>query len=194
MPREFLYNVPFQRLIKLSRSASRKAYRGVWLSSLMLVAIYIGCLVALVVYGDALIGPLEAVGVPYAPEMAFAGVVALFLLGFWLLRRLGRSQMKERADYDQTIRFTEDDGGLRFATDEVEHYVKWSGISQILVEPDGVAVSHASLFFFIPASAFTSDADRVAFVREIYGRLNDKARARSERHVRALIEPGPQQS
>jgi hypothetical protein len=36
--------------------------------------------------------------------------------------------VKRRATFNETIRLTQDEGGLRFATEEVEHYLKWRGI------------------------------------------------------------------
>jgi len=80
-----------------------------------------------------------------------------------------------------------DDGGLRFATDQVEYYLKWPGISQMLMERDGVAVSHGSLFFLIPDGAFANVQERNAFVGEVFGRLGGEARGRSEKHIRHVL-------
>ena len=117
----------------------------------------------------------------------------LFLVGCaWLLRRWQIGRVKSRVDFDQMVRMRQDDGGLRFATADVEHYVKWSGISQMLLERDGVVVSHGILFFLIPDKAFASATDRLAFIREVYGRLDEKARAMSERHLRSALNEAAQ--
>jgi hypothetical protein len=90
--------------------------------------------------------------------------------------------------FNETIKLTQDDGGLRFATEEVEHYLKWRGISQLLLEPDGVVVSHGNLFFLIPNQAFANTGGRVAFIRDVYDRLGERARSMSYRYVSSLLK------
>jgi hypothetical protein len=82
--------------------------------------------------------------------------------------------------------------GLRFATEEVEHYLKWRGISQLLLDRDGVIFSHGNLFFLIPDRAFASSEDRLAFIRDVHERLGERARALSEKHVSVVLkQPSP---
>lgn len=89
--------------------------------------------------------------------------------GSWrVLRRMKISRLKDRVDFDQLIHLVTDDGGLRFVTADVECYLNWSGINQMLLEPDGVVVSHGSLFFLVPDVAFESAAERLAFIRAVY--------------------------
>ena len=97
--------------------------------------------------------------------------------------------MKRRATFNATIRMVEEDSGLRFLTEEVEYYLKWRGISQMLLDHDGVVVSHGNLFFLIPDRAFASPEDRVLFIRQVYGRLGERARSISERHLSAVLAP-----
>ena len=104
------------------------------------------------------------------------------------LRRLRIAEVQKRATFNETITLTQDEGGLRFATAEVEHYLKWRGISQLLLEPDGVVVSHSNLFFLIPNQAFPSSDDRVAFIRDVYDRLGERARSISRRYVSGLLK------
>jgi hypothetical protein len=93
---------------------------------------YVLAIILLAVHGDELV-PEMAIGKVPAVIMAMIWVSALFLLGLLLLHRFRLHQTKERANFDTTIHFTQDDGGLRFATSEIEHYLKWQGISQLLL-------------------------------------------------------------
>lgn len=109
-----------------------------------------------------------------------------------VLRRFRLGQLKGRANF--SIRLEQDDGGLRFVADEVEHYLKWRGIGRILVEHDGVVVSHRNLFFLVPDAAFAGAEERLSFIRDVYDHLNASARAISEKHVRAVLKDGVQGS
>jgi hypothetical protein len=162
--------------------------------SWLLLATFLAALVGLVVYGDWLRERLEMAGVPAGAELLFLAVGLLFFLGVWLLRRFRLGQLKGRANFNQSIRLAQDDGGLRFVTDEVEHYLKWRGIGQILVEHDGVVVSRGNLFFLVPDAAFASAEERLSFIRDVYDHLNASARAISEKHVRAVLKDGVQGS
>jgi hypothetical protein len=193
MQRELSYQVPFKRLRKVGRLVCRKAFPTIQLVWLLLL-VYFAALIGLVVVGNTLEAWLSAVGVRYGVEMLFVSLILLALAGIWGLRRLQVSQVKARADFDQVIRLTQDDSGLRFATEDTEFYFKWRGISQLLLVHDGVVVSHGALFFIVPDTAFAGAGDRLAFIREVYSRLSDKARSISEKHVRAALSQGEQPS
>jgi hypothetical protein len=96
--------------------------------------------------------------------------------------------MKSRANFDDAVRFRKDEGGLRCATSQIEYYVKWQGISQMLMGRDGVAISHGGLFFLIPDSAFADLSERNALVRGVFGRMGPAARGRSEKHIRPALD------
>ncbi len=185
MDRELTYQMPFDRLTKLSRSMSRKAFTASWLALWALLAAYIAALIAILVFDDAVERWQYAVGLP--PYAAFGMIVLLFVIAIWALRRYGRQTMRARANFDAAVRFRKDAGGLRFATSDIEYYLKWQGISQMLMDRGGVAISHGALFFLIPDSAFVDRSERDALVRDIFARLTDKARDRSEKHVRGAL-------
>jgi len=187
MQRELHYQVPFDVLAKIGRSAGRKAYRSAWYLNWLLIASFLVAVVLLIVFGDALDRSMRRAGISYSVEASFILVCVLMIAAVLWLRRFTRGRAKARTDYDQTIHFTQDDGGLRFATAEIETYLKWQGITQLLVEHNAVVVSHANLFYVVPNSAFASADARIEFIRDVYGRLSDKARAISERYVRAAI-------
>ena len=186
MDRELTYQMPFERLVKLSRSAGRKAFALSWAMCWLVVALYVVAIILLIVFDEAVQRWQASVGLPWFS--AFLAIVAAYIAGFWALRRFGLRQMKARANYQSTVHFRQDGGGLRFATDEVEYYLKWPGISQMLMEHDGVAVSHGSLFFLIPDRAFADLQERNAFVRDVFGRLGAEARVRTETFVRPVLD------
>jgi hypothetical protein len=191
MQRELTYHVPFERLLKLSRSAGRKVYPHIrWL--VWLLAVLVAAVIAfLYAFGDEIHDVAADDGVPFATELAFVAVFVAFIVGLRLLRRYQLRLMKERFDFDQTVRLNQDDGGVRLSTDGVEYYLKWSGVTQMLLEPDGVVLSHANLFFLVPNTAFASAEERLSFIREIYGHLSEKARAMSEKHIQPVLGPAP---
>jgi len=195
MERELTYRVPYERLIRLSRSAARKAYSLMRLLTLIAVVLFALVISGLVVFGEELRDWLEGdLGILFGVDLLFIGSLLAFLASILLLRRHQIRLLKRRADFDDTIRMTQDDGGLRFTTSGIEYYLKWPGISQLLLEHDGVVVSHGNLFFLVPDRAFAGAADRLAFIRDVYGRLSENARKISERHVRSALEDGAQQA
>ena len=118
----------------------------------------------------------------------FVLIVILFVIAVWALRRHGRQVMKGRANFDDAVRFRKDEGGLRFITSQIEYYVNWQGISQMLMDRDGLAISHGGLFFLIPDSLFLDLSERNALVRDVFGRLGPAARDRSEKYIRPALD------
>jgi hypothetical protein len=164
---------------------TRKAFSVSWLALWALLAAYVGALIAIIVFDDAVQRWQYALGLP--SYSAFVIVVLLFVIAFLALRRYGRQLMKGRANFDAAVRFRKDEDGPRFATSDIEYYLKWQGVSQMLMDRDGVAVSHGSLFFLIPDSAFADPSERDALIRDVFGRLSARAQARSEKHIRPVL-------
>jgi hypothetical protein len=189
MQRELTYHVPFERLVKLSRSAGRKVYPNIRWIVWVMIAIVIAVCAFLYTFGDEIRDVAEDDGVPFATELAFIGVFVVFIVGLRLLRRYQLRLMKDRFNFDQIVRLNQDDGGVRLSTDGVEYYLKWQGLTQMLLERDGVVLSHGNLFFLVPNTAFASPEERLSFIREIYGHLSEKARAISEKHVQPALGP-----
>jgi len=190
MQRELTYHVPFERLIKLSRSAGRKVYPGVRWLTWLLIALMIPVLAFIYAFSEEISDMAEDEGIPFGAELMFLIVGLIFVGGVLLLRRYRLRQLKTRANFDQVVRLKQDDGGLHVITDDIEYYLKWQGLTQMLLERDGIVVSHAGLYFLIPDKAFTSAAERLAFIRDVYGRLSERARAVSEKHVAPALAEG----
>ena len=189
MQRELTYHVPFERLVQLSRSAGRKIYPRIrWMVWVMIALVLFVC-AFLYTFGDEIRDVAEDDGIPFATELAFIAVFLAFIVGLRLLRRYQLRLMKDRYNFDQVVRLNRDDGGVRLSTDGVEYYLKWQGVTQMLLERDGVVLSHANLFFLVPDTAFASPEERLSFIREIYGHLSEKARAISEKHIQPALGP-----
>jgi hypothetical protein len=189
MQRELTYHVPFERLVRLSRSAGRKIYPHTrWIMWVMIALVLCVC-AFLYTFGEEIRDVADDEGIPFATEFAFIGVFLVFIVGLRLLRRYQLRLMKNRFNFDQIVRLNRDDGGVRLSTDGAEYYLKWQGLTQMLLERDGVVLSHANLFFLVPNTAFASPEERLSFIREIYGHLTEKARAISEKHIQPALGP-----
>jgi hypothetical protein len=187
MERELTYHVPFERLIKLGRSAGRKVYPSIqWLTWLW-IALLIPAWAFLYSYSEEINDVADDEGIPFATEMLIIAVGLVFLVGILVLRRYRVRLMKSRANFDQIVRLKQDDGGLHVITDDIEYYLKWRGLTQMLIERDGVVVSHGNLFFLVPDKAFASAAERLSFIRDVYGRLSESAQALSAKYVRPVL-------
>jgi hypothetical protein len=175
--RELTYHVPFERLTKLSRTMGRKAFGRVWLATILWAVAFIAACIA----APSIEGQLAQSGWP--DGAGFVVLMALFLLGILVIRAWGRRQSRSRADYDAEAKLRQDAGGLHIGTSSIEYYLKWRGIAQVLIEPDGLVVSHGNLFFFIPTSAFVSIGERVVLAVEIFANLGQEAKDRSVAHL-----------
>jgi len=191
MQRELTYHVPFERLVKLSRSAGYKMNPHVRWIVWVLIALAVSALAFLYTFGDEIRDVAEDEGIPFATELLFGGVILIFIVSLRLLRRYQVRLMKNRINFDQIVRLNQDDGGVRLTTDSVEYYLKWRGVTQLLLERDGVVLSHGNLIFLVPNTAFANPEERLSFIREIYGHLSENARAISEKHIRPALGPAP---
>jgi hypothetical protein len=179
--RELTYRMPFSRLRKLGRNSGRKAYPYLWATRWLLLGSFFVLLLAIGHYEEA----IQSWGLP--PLTALVALLVIYVAAILLLRRFALRQTQARANFQLDVRLRRDDGGIRIATDEIEYYLKWPGISQMMMEHDGVVVSHGNLFFLIPDSAFADTQERNAFVREVFGRLGEAAQNRSETSMHAVL-------
>lgn len=186
LDRELTYQMPFERLVKLSRTASRKAFAQSFRMTILLFAGYVASLALIIGFARPINRWLAQYGLPAFTPIAL--LILAFVFGYWLLRRHGKKQMKQRADFDSTVRFREEPDGLRLATPEIEYFVKWHGISQVLLLADGVVFSHGNLFFMVPNEAFRDLGERDALTRDVFGRLNPTARERSEKLIGPVLD------
>jgi len=176
--RELTYHMPFERLVKISRMASRRAFSSSWWLLAGFFAVYLVALGLVIAFARPLNDWLAVYGLP--DVLPVAVVIAGFAIAFLWLRRRGLNQARLRADYDSAVRFVQDNEGLRFATPEVEYFIRWQGISQMmLLEGEGLMFSHGNLFFLVPNEAFRDSQERDALAKDVFPRLSQTARDRS---------------
>ncbi|MBX2806012.1 MAG: hypothetical protein KTR19_08575 [Hyphomicrobiales bacterium] len=185
---ELTYEIPFERLSKLGRTMGRRAFRGMWLLRWGLFTGYLAALVALSFYADAIDRWFNAQGMPSGSLLTFLTVTAIVLIVTLRLRKRQKQEIKARANFDLSIRLNKTETGIHIETDEIGYILKWRGINQMLLEPDGVVISHGGLFFLVPNLAFSNMADRNAFIRDVYAQLGDEAKARSEDEIRPVLD------
>jgi hypothetical protein len=186
--RELTYQMPYERLAKLGKTMGRKAFRGIWWRKWAFFAIFLAITLGISGFGDRLDRWASMHGVPVGSGTLLLAAFGLLAAGVFWLRRTHKREMKSRADYDQQIRLSKDEGGLHFATNEIEYYLKWPGISQMLMDRDGVVVSHGGIFFMVPDRAFESEDERGAFIRDVYGRLKPEAQALSREYMEPFLK------
>jgi len=189
LARELTFQMPYERLRKIARSARWKAFPGTRPLIWGLFIAYFALIIAFVFFDRFFFGLERQYGIPEWIWPAL--LVGLFIVGIYLLRRRSRRILKSRADFDAPVRLRQEPDGLRFATPEIEYLIKWRGISQMIMERDGVVVSHGSLLFMAPDEAFVDLNERNAFIRDVYGRLTQQARERSEKLLRPVLEITP---
>jgi len=185
--RELSYQLPYQRLTRLSRSMNRKAFRNIWRGKWALYGTFLAIVLLLSVYGNELDFWLQDQGLAFGSGAILLVAFIVLAVGVFRLRRTQTRQLKARSNYDQLITLKKEDGGLRFATEEAEYYLKWPGITQMLVEPDGAVISHGSLFFLVPNAVFETDAERLGFIRDVYAQLKPEAKTLSKPHIEPVL-------
>jgi hypothetical protein len=57
------------------------------------------------------------------------------------------------------------------------------GVTQLLLEHDGVVISLGNLFFRVLYTAFAIHQERLAFIRDVCERLIEKAQSISRKHI-----------
>jgi hypothetical protein len=165
------YRLSQKRLQQLVRSINRAALAKLVVGVAGIVAFVVG-LILTGYYSDE----LESFS-PEAAKYVYVVLLISFIFSLGVLFKPGtNSDVEPVAPSEQDIHLTKDDTGLCFATENTEFLVKWRGITKLWLEPDGFAVAHYHMYFFIPDSAFAGPGEKLALMQEIYDKLSDKAR------------------
>ena len=184
---DLTYHLPYERLQKLGRAMGRKAYRRSWSGRRALFALFFAGLAAIIIFTEEVDGWFASMGIPAGGTAVIFVLLAIFLYGLMRLRKAQCRELQSRVNFDQAVHLTREAEGVRIGTQEIEYFIRWPGITQMLMEPDGVVLSHGSLFFLVPDSAFATAAGRNAFIRNVYARLGDEAKAKSEPEIGAVL-------
>lgn len=177
------YNVPYARLKKLSRSACRKAFGSTWWWSWATIGAFIIIYASILVFHSPIRTFFAQQGIKHGPDFLSALLLVGFLISLLFIRRHNAKQVQERVDFDQNIELTTDDKGVRLELPQIGYHLKWSGISQVFLERDGIALGHGPMFFLVPSAAFASKDEEQAFLKYICENLTPDARSRSSEAV-----------
>jgi hypothetical protein len=167
--RVFKYRLSQQRLHQLIWSAGKGARRRLYLIVLGVVA-FVFALVLTSFYSQQ----LDA----YSTEIvkflyAFLLLTFMFIFGVLFHTPTDRS-IQHPAEVN--VRLSPEDGGLRFETDDAEHFIRWRGVTKLWVEPDGIVLANYQFFYFIPDVAFDSREEKIALMQVIYDNIGENAR------------------
>jgi hypothetical protein len=184
---DLTYHLPYERLQKLGRAMGRKAYRRSWINRWGLIILYFAVLAAIAIYSDEVDRWFASMGIPAGATAVMFVLLAILFYGMRRMRKAQCRELQSRVNFDQAVHLTREAEGVRIGTQEIEYFIRWPGITQLLMEPDGVVISHGSLFFLVPDSAFATAAGRNAFIRNIYARLGDEAKAKSDPEIGAVL-------
>jgi hypothetical protein len=180
------YTMPYARLRRLGRRGTRRSYPRVWYFTWSWIGLFFaGCLLISIFPArfNALVGELVrllGVTVGVAEILVFGLLVGVFFAGIIVIQRLFHAEHAARINFDASITLAPSQGGLHFAGAEIDYILKWSGIHELLCEPDGIVVVCGGLFFLVPDRAFATVAARNAFLDHVAAHLTPEARARSE--------------
>jgi hypothetical protein len=183
------YRMPYARLRRLGRRGTRRSYPRLWYFTWGWIGLFlIGCLLisifparfnALVQELVRLLGVTSGV----AESLVFGLLIGIVFAGLMLNQRLFRTEHASRVDFDASITLSPTAGGLHLAGAQMDYILKWSGIHELLSEPDGIVVVCGGMFFLVPDRAFATAAARDAFLDHVAAHLTPEARARSEKEL-----------
>jgi hypothetical protein len=180
------YAMPLSRLVRLRRTGTRRSYPSIWYFTWGWIGLFTVGLLAIAVFPAGyrrMIWSLSRwLGLPYeATDLLLFGLaLTVFLVGIVLNQRRFRAENKTRIDFDSSITLRPVADGLHFAGKELEYIVKWTGIHELLREPDGIVVVCGGMFFLVPDQAFATVDARHAFLDHVTAHLTPDTRARSE--------------
>lgn len=186
------YLLPQSRLRRVARRGMRRSFSGFFVLTWVWIAVYIAALASFSVFSDEIVRFLRRTVVPMgvsvdaAVGILMAGLVAIFVAGLIFQRRLFRRELEQRINTTNEVVLAPIAGGVRIGSEAIEHHLRWAAIDQVLIEPDGLALVHGALFFFVPAAAFPSDQAFQAFRDYIIANMKPAALERSRKELRRV--------
>jgi Zn-dependent protease with chaperone function len=188
MKHELTYKLPYEQAAKLCRVGRRKAFTTIRVIFWGLVGIIFAMGIVLSLYGHELNKWMSSIGMPFGVSymLPFAILLAV-VISYVYMKKITTKQAKSRVDFDQSIKLTFEDEGLRIVGSEIEFLIKWLGIHQLFVVRDGIVVLAGNMLFAVPNIAFPTLEEKRNFLQDVYSRLSEKARSLSEKEVRAVI-------
>lgn len=187
------YNVPIERIQRLSRGGSRKLYpRQVAIYWVWIIA-FVAFFLANAIWAGVIESRIAELGWPLGLSSDLTNflvpIVGLFVFftGLIMLKRRFRASHSERFEFNSDIALAPVEGGIRISGKDLEYRIRGAGIYQLLRERDGVVVVVAGLMFLVPDAAFSNAEHRVSFIDYLASLMSGEARERSAEvidHVR----------
>ena len=188
MKHELTYKLPYEQSVKLCRTGRRKLFKTTRFIFRGSVVIIVAMVVVLALYGRVLNKWMSDIGIPYgASDMMPFAILLVVAINFLYIKKITTNQAKKRVDFDQNIKLTFEDEGLRIVGSEIEFFLKWQGIHQLFVVRDGIVILAGNLLFVVPNVAFPTLEEKRTFLQDVYSCLSEKARSLSEKDVRAVL-------
>ena len=188
MKHELTYKLPYEQSVKLCRTGRRKLFKTTRLIFWVFAVTCAATGIAIGMFKDVLDKWMDNIGIPLGS--IYVMIVAILLLSisiFFYMKKVTTAQAKNRVDFDQSIKLTFKDEGLKIVSSEIEYLVKWQGIHQLFVVRDGIVILAGNLLFVVPNVAFPTLEEKRTFLQDVYSCLSEKARSLSEKDVRAVL-------
>lgn len=192
LERELTYTVPFDRLARVACSTQRKICGTCRVC--LLASLLAGVAVVLSTFlNHAIVESLVEAGLSkaYAQVTSIAAIVGSFIClaaSFNLTQRRCVATLTQRNPAIAPTRLRVDEVGLWFLMEPADYHVKWVGIDQIYLEPDGIVIiSYGGLSYFIPDAAFDTTVKRNQFARWLYSQISQRAQERSSDDLKLVL-------
>lgn len=179
---ELCYQRSFDRLFKLQISSIYKIYRNI------VIARKISLYTIFLIPG-ALIGFFAKYFITMPILLPLVVILLLWVIGInqYIFTSLLKRRMRDRVGSEVPIRLVADSDGLRFIRNRSEYYLEWDGIDEIWMEKDGIVISANNCFNLIPDAAFENETEKLAFLRNVFDRINDVAQSRTRRYLKNTL-------
>ncbi len=187
------YELPYARMRKLGRKANRKIFGDIQIIFLAWTLVFVLLFLSMEFWPTyaykALSAITESLGLPPESSTLLIYIILfLYLLGFALLIWATRRRVQKHVDFHDSVTLTTQDSGVCIETSSIAHLLKWKGIDEIFIEPDGPVLRSGVFFFLIPNKAFAGDAQRSAFLSNVLRHIGPDARERSERNLANVLQ------
>lgn len=106
-------------------------------------------------------------------------ILAVFLAVLLAIVRQMRNAQSRRVGEKVDWTITAEEGGLRYASRNLDYVLRWPGFHQVFAEREGFILVHGNSYFFVPHEAFPTPEDRRVFFRLLAASLPAEALARS---------------
>ena len=183
------YLLPQKRLRRLARAILRRSYGIHFWFTWAWFLLYIAVLLLFGTFSRELehvtSGFARSIG--WHPDTLlialFVTMIIVFVGGLVVQRRFVHKEIERRVNAENEVQVRPIPGGMAFIARDIEHHVRWPSIHQIMVEPDGLAMVHGTLSFFVPSGAFAKPEAYARFRDMVIANVTPAALERSRKDI-----------